>query len=82
MQEVQNGSSIEDRSPIESTVENSPLAAEEASSTDEGLVNQTVRFNWKIWFNRCKLSLIDSFQLDTNKINNYNTPRIFKIKLF
>lgn len=45
LQEVQNGSSIEDRSPIESTVENSPLAAEEASSTDEGLVNQTVRFN-------------------------------------
>lgn len=46
-QEIQNGSSIEDRSPIESTVENSPLAAEEASSTDEGLVNQNVRFNWK-----------------------------------
>ena len=54
LQKVQKDRPIEDISPTESVVENSPLAAEEASSTDEGLVNQTVRFNWKIWFNTCK----------------------------
>jgi hypothetical protein len=45
LQKVQKDRSIEDISPTESVVENSPLAPEEASSTDEGLVNQTVRFN-------------------------------------
>lgn len=45
LQKVQKDRPIEDISPTESVVENSPLAAEEASSTDEGLVNQTVRFN-------------------------------------
>jgi hypothetical protein len=47
LQKVQKDRSIEDISPTESVVENSPLAPEEASSTDEGLVNQTVRFNLK-----------------------------------
>ena len=40
---VQKDRSIEDISPTESVVENSPLAPEEASSTDEGLVNQTTK---------------------------------------
>jgi len=44
LQKVQKDRPIEDISPTESVVENSPLAAEEASSTDEGLVNHTVFF--------------------------------------